>query len=86
MAMRRKPMGMMPQENRGAGLDQPVMRPGPMGPGDEQYQQRRPTPEMQPIHPVAPGMEGMNGAMPGGLDDGSVDLLKMLQSMMGGYK
>ena len=88
MAMRRKMMGGPPQENRGAGLEQPVMDPDKMGAGDQQYQARvqRPQPQMAPLPPAVPGMGGVGGAMPGGGDDSTAELMMLLQQMMGGYK
>lgn len=86
--MRRRMPGMMPQENQGAGLEQPVMQPGAMGAGDEQYQARvqRPQPQMQSLSPAVPGMDGIGAAMPGGGDQSSEELMMLLQQMMGGYQ
>lgn len=85
---KRRPLGMS-TENRGAGLEQPAMNPGPMGAGDQTYQARvsRPQPpQLQPIQPAVPGMEGMSGAMPGGGDSSTQDLMQLLMQLKGGYR
>ena len=75
-------MGMMPNENRGMGLEQPVEQPGPVGAADEQFQPP-PQPELQPLMPAVPGMEGLGASTPGGGDESTDELMQLIMSLRG---